>query len=60
VGLYRLAVKWGVGSSFSRSVLRKMEQVVFWIILGLGIITLLVLTGLLPPPLEFLLPGTPS
>ena len=60
VGLFRLAVKWGVGSRISRGVLKMMEQVVFWVVLGLGIITLLVLTGLLPPPLEFMLPGTLS
>ncbi len=60
VGLFRLAVKWGVGSRISRSGLRKMEQVVFWVILGLGIITLLVLSELMPPPLEFLLSGTMS
>lgn len=55
-GLYRLAIKWGAGSRISRPVLRVIERVIFWVVLGLGVMTLLVLTGLLSPPLEFLLP----
>jgi fumarate reductase subunit C len=58
VGLYRLAVKWGAGRRLSRPVLRIVERFIFWAILGLGIIILLVLAGILPPPLEFLLPET--
>lgn len=55
VGLYRLAVKWGSGFLPHRRHLHRIEQVIFWVVLGLGAITLLVLAGWLPPPLEFLL-----
>lgn len=55
VGLYRLAVKWGVGSSLSRQTLHNIERVLLWLLLGVGSIVLLVLAGVLPPPLEFLL-----
>jgi fumarate reductase subunit C len=55
VGLYRLAIKWGAGVFLSRKTLHRIERVLFWSILGLGTVTLLVLAGLLPPPLEFLL-----
>lgn len=55
VGLYRLAVKWGVGSRLSRSTLRRVEQVLFWAILVFGAVTLAVLAGWLEPPLAFLL-----
>lgn len=57
VGLYRLAIKWGAGTRLSRRVLRQAERVLFWSILGLGIVTLAVLAGWLPPPLAFLLEG---
>ncbi len=57
VGLYRLAVKWGVGSTLSRSALRRIEQVLFWAILGFGAVTLVVMAGWLDPPLAFLLDG---
>ena len=33
-----------------------LERFVFWLVLGLGAVTLLVLAGVLQPPLEFLLP----
>lgn len=56
VGLYRLAVKWGVGARLSRGLLHTLERIVFWVVLGLGAVTLLVLAGVMPPPLEFLLP----
>ncbi len=59
VGLYRLAVKWGVGARLSRAALWKIEHVLFWIILGLGILTLVVLAGWLDPPLAFLLEAAP-
>ena len=55
VGLFRLAVKWGAGSRLSRSVLWKIEQVLFWTILGFGIVTLGVLAEWIEPPLAFLL-----
>jgi len=57
VGLYRLAVKWGIFSNVSRRILRAVEHVILWLFLGLGIMILLVLAGVLPPPLAFLLPG---
>ena len=55
VGLYRLAVKWGAGFLPHRRTMHRIEQVIFWLVLGLGTLTLLVLAGWLPPPLEFLL-----
>ncbi len=55
VGLYRLAVKWGAGSRLSRSTLHRLEQVIFWMFLGLGFVTLFVLAGWVEPPLAFLL-----
>jgi fumarate reductase subunit C len=54
-GLYRLAVKWGVGSRFSRRTLWRIEKLIFWVFLGLGVLILLVLAGWIPPPLAFLL-----
>lgn len=57
VGLYRLAVKWGADLWFSRATLHRIEQVIFWVILGLGSLTLLVLAGLIDPPLAFLTEG---
>ena len=57
VGLYRLAVKWGVGSRLSRRTLRRAERVIFVVFLGLGIVTLAVLAGWLAPPLAPLLEG---
>ena len=55
VGLYRLAVKWGAGFLPHRRTMHRIEQVIFWLVLGLGTLTLLVLAGWLSPPLEFLL-----
>ncbi len=57
VGLYRLAVKWGAGSLLSRRALHAIERVLLWFFLGLGAVVLLVLAGILTPPLAFLLPG---
>lgn len=57
VGLYRMAVKWGVFSKLSRPLLRAIEHVILWLFLGLGIAILLVLAGILQPPLAFLLAG---
>ena len=57
VGLYRLAVKWGAGSRLSRQTLWRLERVIFFVFLGLGLLTLAVLAGWLAPPLEFLLEG---
>ena len=55
IGLYRLAVKWGAGFLPHRRTMHRIEQVIFWLVLGLGTLTLLVLAGWLSPPLEFLL-----
>jgi fumarate reductase subunit C len=60
VGLYRLAVKWGSGSWLSRNAMHRIEQFLLWFFLGLGVVVLLVLAGVLQPPLEFLLRGSGS
>jgi len=57
VGLYRLLVKWGTGFLPNRRILHRIEQVIFWLVLGLGSLTLLVLAGWVAPPLEFLISG---
>ena len=57
VGLYRLAIKWGGGSRLSRNALRRIERILLWFFLGLGTIVLLVLAGVVPAPLVFLVPG---
>lgn len=58
VGLYRLAVKWGVGARLSRKTLHLFERFLFWFFLGLGALILLVLAGWVSPPLAFLLEPT--
>jgi len=58
IGLYRLATKWGAGTWLSRETTRRIEAVLLWFFLGLGIIVLLVLAGVLPAPLAFLLAGS--
>jgi fumarate reductase subunit C len=60
VGLYRLAVKWGADLWISRKTMHLLEQFIFWIVLGLGALTLVVLAGWLEPPLAFLLDGATS
>ncbi len=57
IGLYRLAIKWGAGTLLTRKMLRIVEHILLWFFLGLGAVVLLVLAGVLPPPLEFLLAG---
>ena len=57
IGLYRLAVKWGILSRLGRETLHAIERVILWVFLGLGFVILLVLAGVLPPPLAFLLGG---
>ena len=57
VGLYRLAIKWGAGSLLSRRALHRIERVIFFVFLGLGLVTLAVLAGWIDPPLAFLLEG---
>lgn len=58
VGLYRLFVKWGAGAWFTRPTLHRLEQIIFWLVLGLGAVTLVVLAGVIEPPLAFLLNGS--
>ncbi|MEM9300647.1 MAG: hypothetical protein AAGE01_00970 [Pseudomonadota bacterium] len=55
VGLYRLAVKWGLGERLRRETLERLERFVLWFFLGFGLLILVVLAGWLPPPLAFLL-----
>jgi fumarate reductase subunit C len=59
VGLYRVAIKWGAGLALSRRVLRGIERVLLWFFLGLGVVVLLVLGGVVAPPLGFLLTELP-
>lgn len=58
VGLYRLAIKWGADLWMSRQTMHRLEQVIFWVVLVLGSVTLVVLAGWMEPPLAFLLEGT--
>lgn len=55
VGLYRLAIKWGAGQTLSRRTLSYIERILFWLILVFGTVTLMVLAGVLDPPLAFLI-----
>ena len=57
VGLYRLAVKWGAGRWLSRDAIHGIERLLLWFFLGLGTVVLLVLAGVMKPPLAFLMPG---
>ena len=54
-GLYRFAVKWGIGARLGRPVLRRIELALLYGFLGLGALTLVVLAGWIDPPLTFLL-----
>ena len=55
IGLYRLAIKWTVGALLTRKTLRVLEHMLLWFFLGLGLVVLLVLAEVLPPPFAFLL-----
>ncbi|MBB83503.1 MAG: hypothetical protein CL931_06795 [Deltaproteobacteria bacterium] len=57
-GLYRFAVKWGIGSRLGRPALRRIEHVLLYGFLGLGFLTLAVLAKWIEPPLAFLLGAT--
>lgn len=59
VGLYRLAIKWGADLWMSRKTMHRLERFIFWVVLGLGGVTLVVLAGWMEPPLQFLLDGSP-
>lgn len=59
IGLYRVAVKWFLGSRLlgirvTRELAHLGERVTLVFFLFIGVITLLVLAGVLPPPLAFL------
>ena len=56
-GLYRFAVKWGIGARLGRPALRRIEHFLLFAFLGLGLVTLTVLAGWLEPPLAILLEG---
>lgn len=60
VGLYRLAIKWGADLWMSRKTMHRIEQIIFWVILVIGGLTLTVLAGWVDPPLAFLLEGAAS
>ncbi|MGB5630250.1 MAG: hypothetical protein WBM45_15045 [Woeseiaceae bacterium] len=60
VGLYRLAIKWGADLWMSRETMHRLEQVIFWVVLVIGALTLTVLAGWVDPPLAFLLDGASS
>jgi len=51
VGLYRFAVKWGLGARLGRRTLLLLERVILVVFLGLGLLTLVVLAGWVEPPL---------
>ena len=57
VGLYRLAIKWGADLWLSRAAMHRIEQLIFWLVLVIGALTLVVLAGWVDPPLAFLLDG---
>jgi fumarate reductase subunit C len=64
IGLYRVVVKWWLGRPFpvigpriTRRMAHIFEQLTLWFFIAIGVITLLVLAGVLPPPLAFLLEG---
>jgi fumarate reductase subunit C len=58
VGLYRLFVKWGADRWLSRRTLYRLEQLIFWGVLVVGVVTIAVLAGVIDPPFAFLLEGS--
>lgn len=56
-GLYRFAVKWGIGARLGRRARLRIEKCLLFAFLGLGFLTLTVLAGWIDPPLVFLLKG---
>ena len=58
-GLFHMAIKWGVGSRLTRRTLRVCEHVILWVMLGFGGLTLTVMSGLVSPPLAFLIGAAP-
>lgn len=60
IGLYRVAVKWGLGRRvlgirLTRRAAHAFEQITLWFFVLVGVVTLLVLAGVLEPPLACLL-----
>lgn len=55
VGVYRLAIKWGVAAGRSRPALRRFALVFGLAFLAAGSFVLAVMAGLVPPPFAFLL-----
>lgn len=55
VGLYRFAVKWGASAWLSVTLLRRVAVGLFVIFFGTGVVVLMVIGGLIKPPLAFLL-----
>jgi fumarate reductase subunit C len=55
VGIYRLAVKWGVGAGHSRPGLKRFARVFGIAFLSAGLLVLAVMAGWIPAPLAFLM-----
>jgi fumarate reductase subunit C len=55
VGVYRLAIKWGVGAGRSRPALKRFARIFGLAFLAAGVFVLAVMAGWLPPPFAFLL-----
>jgi fumarate reductase subunit C len=55
VGVYRLALKWGVGAKYSRPALKRFARLFGIAFLVAGIFVLAVMAGWIPAPFAFLL-----
>jgi len=55
LGIYRLAMKWGVGARFSRHGLKRFARLFGVAFMIAGVIVLAVMAGWIPPPLAFLM-----
>lgn len=55
VGIYRLALKWGVGSRFSRPALKRFARIFGAAFLAAGTFVLAVMAGWIPAPFAFLM-----
>ena len=54
-GIYRLALKWGVGSRFSRPALKRFARGFGIAFLAAGVFVLAVMAGWIPAPFAFLM-----
>lgn len=54
VGVYRLAMKWGVGARFSRPALKRFVRIFGIVFMVAGVIVLAVMAGWIPAPFAFL------